>query len=101
FGDLLEEVALKLTKDANSKLTRAEMAATGAPLHSYFLNYVSLDRYRRLGITFVFNSSSKQFHYNGASWKELTTKYADSAEAAEAKNRLDTLKTKMSTTLAN
>ena len=41
----------KLSKEANSRLKRAEMAATGAPLHSYFLNFVSLDRYRKLGIT--------------------------------------------------
>src|ERR1035437_1056941 len=71
FGDLLEEVAAKITKDANSRLRRSEMAATGAPLHSYFLNYVSLDRYRKLGIVFQFNVGARAFHYNGASWKEI------------------------------
>lgn len=101
YGDLLEEVALKLSKDAASRLSRQEMAATGAPLHSYFLNYVSLDRYRKLGIMFVFNTSARQFHYDGASWKELANKYASSPEAAEAKNRLDSLRTKMAATLAN
>ncbi len=95
FGDLLEEVAAKLTKDAGNKLKRAEMAASGAPLHSYFLNYVSLDRYRKLGITFLFNSSTRAFHYEGASWKELVAKYPASPEAAEAQKRLVYLRSKM------
>jgi Bacterial SH3 domain len=95
FGDLLEEVAVKLTKDANSKLRRSEMAATGAPLHSYFLNYASLDRYRKLGIVFQFNALSRAFHYNGDSWKEIVSKYSKSPESVEAQKRLDTLKIKM------
>ena len=37
FGDLLEEVAAKLSKDATSRLSRKEMAASAAPLHSYYL----------------------------------------------------------------
>jgi len=95
FGDLLEEVASKLSKDSNSRLNRKEMAATAAPQHSYYLNFVSLDRYRKLGITFLFNSSSRQFHYDGASWKEIIAKFPESTEAAEAQRRLDSLKVKM------
>ena len=95
FGDLLEEVAAKLSKDANSKLKRAEMAASAAPLHSYFLNYVSLDRYRKLGVLFLFNSTTKQFHYDGVKWKEIVTKFSSSPEVAEAQKRLDALKAKM------
>ena len=95
FGDLLEEVAAKLSKDASNKLKRAEMAASAAPLHSYFLNYVSLDRYRKLGVVFLFNSTARQFHYDGARWKEIVTKFAASPEAAEAQKRLDALKAKM------
>ena len=71
------------------------MAASGAPLHSYYLNYVSLDRYRRLGITFLFNPSTKLFHYDGASWRELVSKYPGTPEADEAQKRLDSLKEKM------
>ena len=95
YGDLLEDTADKLSKDATRALKRPEMAASAAPLHSYYLNYVSLDRYRRLGITFLFNPSTKQFHYDGASWKELVQKHAGSTEAAEAQKRLDSLKEKM------
>ena len=95
FGDLLEEVSFKLSRDATNKLKRAEMAASAAPMHSYYLNYVSLDRYRKLGVIFLFNSAAKQFHYDGASWKEIVAKFPASAEAAEALKRLDALKIKM------
>lgn len=94
FGDLLEDAAVRLSKDAASRLKRSEMAATGAPLHSYFLNFVSLDRYRKLGITFLFDPAAKAFHYNGASWAEIVAKFPKSSEAAEAQKRLDTIKLK-------
>lgn len=95
YGDLLEEIALKLSRDAAGRLRRPEMAASGAPLHSYYLNFVSLDRYRKLGVTFLFNSETRKFHYNGESWREITTKYPKTAEVAEAKKRLDLLKQKL------
>jgi len=95
YGDLLEDAAAKLSRDATRQLSRAEMAASAAPLHSYYLNYVSLDRYRRIGITFLFNPATKLFHYDGASWKELVLKNKGTNEAAEAQKRLDSLKEKM------
>jgi len=76
-------------------LKRPEMAATGAPLHSYYLNFVSLDRYRRLGIAFVFNSSARAFHYDGTSWNEIVEKFPATPEAIEARNRLASLTVKM------
>ncbi|MFM9905987.1 MAG: SH3 domain-containing protein [Pyrinomonadaceae bacterium] len=100
FGDLLEEVAVKLSKDAGNRLKRSEMAASAAPLHSYYLNFVSLDRYRKLGVIFLFNSAAKQFHYDGTCWKEIIAKFPASAEAAEAQKRLDSLKSKMEKPLA-
>lgn len=95
FGDLLEEAAAKLTKDANSRLRRSEMAASAAPLHSYFLSFVSLDRYRKLGITFLFDPATRVFHYDGASWLEIVKKYPAAPEAVEGQKRLDSLKLKM------
>ena len=100
YGDLLEDIAAKLSKDANSRLSKREMAASAAPLHSYYLNFVSLDRYRKLGVVFLFNSATKQFHYDGASWAEIVSKHAGSPEASEAKKRLDVLKQKMEKTTA-
>lgn len=95
FGDVLEEVAVKLSRDATNRLSRREMAASGAPIHSYYLNFNMLDRYRKLGVLFLFNSTTRQFHYNGTSWKEVLAKFPASTEAGEARKRLDALKVKM------
>ena len=97
YGDLVEETALKLSRDASNRLSRNEMAATGAPMHSYYLNFVSLDRYRKLGIVFRFNPATRKFHYDGASWREIVKKYPAANESAEAQKRLDSLKQKMET----
>ena len=95
LGDLMEETALKLSTEATRRLERREMAASGAPLHSFYLNYVSLDRYRRIGINFVFNSNTKLFHYDGAGWREIIKKFPQTAEAVEAQKRIDSLNEKM------
>ena len=95
LGDLMEGIALKLSADATRRLDRRAMAASGAPLHSFYLNFVSLDRYRKLGIGFVFNSSAKLLHYDGAKWREIIAKFPNSNEAKEAQKRLDSLKEKM------
>jgi hypothetical protein len=94
-GDLLEDAASKLSRDAGTRLRRREMAASGAPEHSYYLNFNMLDRYRRLGVTFLFNASKRTFHYNGASWREIARKFPASAEASEARKRLDSLVEKL------
>lgn len=95
YGDLLEEAAVKLSRDASGRLDRREMAATGAPMHSYYLNFVMLDRYRKLGAVFLFDPAARAFHYDGASWREITAKFPTSTEAVEARKRLDSLKLKM------
>lgn len=95
LGDVLEEVALKLSTEATRRLDRREMAASGAPLHSFYLNYVSLDRYRKLKVNFLFNPNAKLLHYDGASWREIIEKSPKSAESIEAQKRLDSLKVKM------
>ena len=100
FGDVLEEVAAKLSRDASNRLSRREMAASQAPMHSYYLNFNMLDRYRRLGVVFLFNPATRHFHYSGASWKEIVTKFPTSAEAQEAKKRLDSLAVKMNISAA-
>ena len=95
FGDLMEEIALKMSAEAAKRLSRREMAATGAPLHSFYLNYSGLDRYQRLGIGFVFNSNTKLFHYDGAVWREIIQKAPATNEAVEARKRLDSLREKI------
>lgn len=95
YGDLLEEAAAGLSKQASSRLVRREMAASAAPMHSYYLNFSYLDRYRKLGIIYLFDPTLRQYHYDGASWKEIIAKFPSSPEAAEAVKRLETLRTKM------
>lgn len=92
LGDLAEETTVKISRDATRRLDKREMAASGAPLHSYFLNFVSLDRYRKLGVIFLFDTKTKTFHYDGESWQEIVRKFPDSTEAIEARKRLDSLK---------
>ena len=95
YGDVLESAAATLTKNAASRLSRKEMAASGAPLHTYFLNFNYLDRYRKLGIIFLFNPETRQYHYDGSAWKEIITKFPTASETAEAQKRVDLLKQKM------
>ena len=91
FGDLIEEAAQKLSRDALRKLKPDLMQANGAPVDSYFMNFSELDRYRKLGVNFDFDRDNKQFHYDGATWQEIVQKYPKSNEAAEAKKRLQTV----------
>jgi hypothetical protein len=91
YGEAAEKAAAKLSRDAGRRLDEKEMAAGGAPTFSYFLNYTGLDRYRRQGIAFIFDRATKQFHYDGASWREIVRRYPRSPEASEARKRLDTL----------
>lgn len=99
LGDIAEEHALKLSTEATRRLDRREMMAANAPLHSFYLNYTGLDRFRRINIDFLFNSATKTFHYDGACWKEIVAKFPTSAEAVEAQKRLDSLKQKMTKTI--
>jgi hypothetical protein len=85
----------KLSRDASSRLNRRAIAASGAPVHSFYLNFTMLDRYRKLGVTFLFNASTRTFHYNGWSWNEIVRTYPASNESAEARKRLESLKAKM------
>jgi hypothetical protein len=72
-------------------LDEREMAANDAPVFSYFLNYSGLDRWRKQGVVFTFNAASKQFHYDGAAWREILRRYPRSPEANEARKRLESL----------
>lgn len=94
-GDLAEDNASKISLDAARKLDKREMAASGAPVHSFYLNYTSLDRYRKLGIDFLFNGNTKMLHYDGAAWKEIVAKFPQSSEAGEARRRLEIMKEKL------
>jgi hypothetical protein len=91
YGAAAEEAAQNLSREAARRLDEREMAAGGAPLYSYFLNYNGLDRYRRQGLSFIFDERAKKFHYDGASWREILRRYPRSPEASEARRRLNDL----------
>ena len=88
LGDTAEDLATKLSNDAARRL-RADH--NDAPDFSYFLNYTGLDRYNRQGVTFIFNQSTRRFHYDGAAWRELIRRYPHSPFATKAKIKLDSL----------
>ncbi len=91
LGQEAERSAVKLSRDAARRLDEKEMAAGGAPVFSYFLNFNGLDRYRRQGIAFIFDRSAKQFHYDGAAWREILRRHPRSPEAEQARKRLEAL----------
>lgn len=84
-----EDAVAHLSRDAARRLDEKEMNASTAPMFSYFLNFNELDRYNRQGVTFVFDQRAKQFRYDGEGWQELVHRYPHSAQAAEARKRLE------------
>jgi hypothetical protein len=91
YAEAAEDAAARLSHNASRRLSEKEMAAGGAPLFSYFLNFNELDRYNRQGITFVFDAREKKFRYDGESWQEMIHRYPNSPEAVEARKRLQAL----------
>lgn len=92
-GDAIEESTVTLSREATRRLNETEMTAGGASPHTYFMNYVGLDRYNRLGIRFIYDRAVRRFHYDGASWREIVRRYPNSPEATEARQRLAQLPT--------
>lgn len=84
IGDTAEEVAPKLIR--NLKSVELE-----APESTYYLNHPTLDRYNRQNVHFIFNSSTKRFHYDGAAWRLLLRNHANTPEAIAARQRLQEL----------
>ncbi|HEV7472916.1 MAG TPA: hypothetical protein VGN90_02635 [Pyrinomonadaceae bacterium] len=95
YAHAAEDAAARLSREASRRLDDEEMAAGGAPLFTYFLNYNGLDRYNRQGITFVFDAREKRFRYDGEAWQELVHRYPQSPEAAEARKKLEALRSQM------
>jgi len=85
LGDTAEQLAKQLSTDAARRL---KDDPGEAPEFSYYLNYTGLDRYNRRRIGFIFDQSTKRFHYDGAAWRELIRRYPKTSQAGEAKKRL-------------
>ncbi|MBA3247104.1 MAG: hypothetical protein H0T63_03365 [Pyrinomonadaceae bacterium] len=91
LGAAAEAAAVKLTRDAARRLDEAEMKSSGAPVQAFYLNFNGLDRYHKQGVIFTFDRMTKQFHYDGAAWREIVRRYPRSSEAAVARKRLEVL----------
>jgi len=91
YADAAEEAATKLSREAERRFERRELPAGGAPEFSYYLNYSGLDRYNRQGVTFTFDRAAKKFHYEGWAWREIVRRYPNSAQAVDARKRLQSL----------
>ncbi|HEY0323794.1 MAG TPA: hypothetical protein VGC66_22770 [Pyrinomonadaceae bacterium] len=91
YGEEADKAAVRLSRDAVRRLEEREMTAGGAPLFSYFMNFNGLDRYRKQDIVFTFDAAKKQYHYDGAAWREILQRYPRSPEAVEARKRLEAL----------
>ncbi len=87
FGDAAAEAAAKLSREAARRLDEQEMAAGGAPRESYFLSYSGLDRFRKQGAAFTFDTATKQYRYDGAAWREILRRHPRAPESAEAQRR--------------
>jgi hypothetical protein len=94
LGDTGEEIAGKLTRDAARRLRLGDHP-NDAPEFSYYLNYSGLDRYNRHGVRFIFDRTAKQFHYDGAAWRELIRRYPRAPETVTAKKRLTEIATRL------
>jgi hypothetical protein len=88
LGDTAEELSAKLTNDASRRLNEG---LGDAPEFSYYLNYTGLDRFNRQRVGFVFDKSSKRFHYDGAAWRELVRRHPRTSQAEEARKHLEAL----------
>ena len=88
LGDAAEQLAAKLSTDASRRLTEG---LGDAPEFSYYLNYSGLDRFNRRRVGFIFDKSTKRFHYDGAAWRELVRRHPKALQTVEAKKRLETL----------
>jgi hypothetical protein len=91
LGAAAEDAARKLSNEGARRLDEDEMKANRATAFSYFMNFNGLDRYRRIGIDFVFDDVKKQYHYDGKTWRELVRRFPRSEEAVEGRMRLDSL----------
>lgn len=80
LGEAAERAAERLTRDAKRRVGNEEPSA-GLSKRDYFLNFVGLDRYNRIGVTFDFDAAADRIVYDGAAYRELLRRYPKSAEA--------------------
>jgi hypothetical protein len=87
LGAAGESAAERLTRDAKRRTGEDEPNA-GIRKRDHLLNYVGLDRYNRIGVTFDYDEASNRVVYDGAAYRELLRRYPRSDEAQVAREKL-------------
>lgn len=87
LGETAERVADRLTRDAKRRVGNEEPSA-GLSKRDYFLNFVGLDRYNRIGVLFEFDATAERIVYDGEAYRELAKRYPKSSEVQTAKDKL-------------
>lgn len=77
LGDAGTRAAEKLTREARRRLGEHSVQHRRA----YFLNYIGLDRFNRLGIFFDYDEARDCLLYDGAAFRTLARRYPRSEEA--------------------
>ncbi len=87
LGAAGERAAERLTRDAKRRTGEDEPSAD-VRKRDHLLNYVGLDRYNRIGVTFDYDAASDRIVYDGAAYRELLRRYPRSDEALAAREKL-------------
>ena len=82
-----EKAADRLTREARRRSGDEEPKA-GLNKRDYFLNYVGLDRYNRIGVMFDFDENGDRIVYDGRAYRELLRRYPKSDDAKTAIERV-------------
>lgn len=92
LGEAAEQASLKLSRDAKKRTGEPdEETDENLSQRDYLLNYVGLDRYNKIGVTFDYDETREQLIYDGNAYRELLRLYPRSSEAKIAKERLQAL----------
>lgn len=92
LGEAAERAATKLSRDAQKRIgDPGEALDKNLSEREYLLNYVGLDRYNKLGVTFDYDQENSGLVYDGGAYREILKKYPRSAAAQEAQIRLTKL----------
>lgn len=93
LGQAAEQAATKLSREARKRVGEPdEILDRHLSERDYMLNYVGLDRYNKLGITFDYDESRERLIYDGGAYREILKHYPRSQEVIEARRRLEQLK---------
>ncbi len=87
LGEAADRAADRLTRDAKRRVGDEEPSA-GLSKRDYFLNFVGLDRYNRVGVIFDYDEKTERIVYDGEAYRELAKRYPKSADVQVATEKL-------------